>query len=713
LKNIIIFPPQWVPVQPYLSLPALSSYIKSKGINIRQKDLNVETYDFILTKKYIEEMVVRVQNNFDKLNHKRKISIDEQKQFNNLFKAKSIAPLVIDNIEDAKNIYRDDRFYDFKIFSESRKIVSFALDIVSAAYYPTKIDFFSFDMRYSDESSEEILKATIDRNENPYIEVFEKLILSEKGYYSNCDLIGISITSSSQIIPSFTLLRIFKLLKCKAHIVIGGNIFTRLFSILTTKYHLFSYYFDSIIQYEGERPLLDLITAIKNKHDLSVVPNLIYLENDKINVNKLTKPVEINLLPTPSFDDLPLHLYFSPKLVLPISSSRGCYWNKCTFCDHGYVYGDNFSTRNAEKVVKDIEFLSRKFSTNLFFFVDETISPNSFLNISKKLLEEKINVQCIANARFEKQFKNQDFCQCIAKAGFKVLLFGLESGCNRVLKLMNKGINKETIVATCTNTNDTGIWNHAFLLIGFPTETKEELKETIDFVISNKNIINSVGEAEFVLTKCSHIGSHPDHYNLNIIKNHEKKDFELCYNYSSKIGMKKEELKNIHRQFEDLLKKEYINFSLWSEFEHEHLLLYIFFYGIDKVLSGELDPIIKEAVMDYTDKPILELIPYMKKHLNFGEFSFNLVDIQNNIEQSKTNDVVSNRSYIVYDCISDIALSLTKSAYDIINLCNKKRSIDQIAYEISNQYEITYDDALNGCLRLLNKMNSKGILYYT
>jgi radical SAM superfamily enzyme YgiQ (UPF0313 family) len=88
-----------------------------------------------------------------------------------------------------------------------------------------------------------------------------------------------------------------------------------------------------VIVHEGETPLLNLIKHLNNEFDIRDVPNLIYKEGPEIIVNNLSSNGEdINSLPTPCSDGFPLDKYLSPELVIPVLSSRGCYWNRCTFC---------------------------------------------------------------------------------------------------------------------------------------------------------------------------------------------------------------------------------------------------------------------------------------------------------------------------------------------------------------------------------------------
>ena len=710
MKILLIFPPQWVPTQPYLSLPSLTSYLQSKGYSVIQKDFNAEAYDIILTKQYLRRMYKRVSRNFNKLESKIKLSAAEQKYYNTLFCVRALAPQVIKEIDGAKGVFRSKRnFYDFSKFSESRKIVSRALALVSVAYYPTKLSFSSFEMNYSHESSSDVIKATIDRVENPFIEIYENNLIPYI-FQENPDIIGISIIGFSQIIPGLTLARLLKSSNCRAHVLVGGSIFTRLIDILPQRKNLFSIFFDSVIVYEGERPLLELAKCLANGKSLKTVPNLIYYDGTKVCVNETCSPENINSLPTPCFDGFSLNLYFSPEPVLPIISSRGCYWGKCAFCDHSHIYGNRYAHRNSERVVDDLEELSKKYRTSFFSFNDEGIAPSVFKSLAEKIIERKLNIQCHADARLERQFTSA-LCRKIAKAGFKMLLFGLESGCDRVLTLMKKGTDRQTITEVCKNSAHAGIWNHGFVFFGFPTETEEEAQETIDFVLSNKDIIHSVGYSVFSLGKYSPVRKQPELYGVSRIQIDENKDFQLWYNYDVNTGQNQEKAGEIDKAFPELIADEYDNFKVWEKLHREHLLLYISQYG-----TNSLSLISKE--ISNRDKPITstqegrwsDMIPRLKDGVTYNTVHFDLLEIQENIKSEVDTEVLPKETYIVYDFNEDKMFSITSSAKDILELCDGEANVHQIASKIAKMYSISVNNAEAGCINFLKDLVSIGFV---
>ncbi|MCZ7399595.1 MAG: radical SAM protein, partial [Candidatus Methanoperedens sp.] len=212
--------------------------------------------------------------------------------------------------------------------------------------------------------------------------------------------------------------------------------------------------------------------------------------------------------PTPCFDGLPLDLYFSPELILPVLSSRGCYWRRCTFCDHSFGYSGNYMPRNVDLLYDDIEALKSKYNTAYFTFQDEGVSPKLISELSGKIIENNLGISWLADSRFETAFSSE-LGGKLADAGCKMLYFGLESANERVLGCMDKGIKKDNALKICKFCADAGIWTHLFLIFGFPTETRNEARETMDFILQNNQIIRSMSFGSFQLTRHSKVYENP------------------------------------------------------------------------------------------------------------------------------------------------------------------------------------------------------------
>jgi radical SAM superfamily enzyme YgiQ (UPF0313 family) len=238
-------------------------------------------------------------------------------------------------------------------------------------------------------------------------------------------------------------------------------------------------------------------------------------------------------------------------------TSRGCYWGDCAFCTISFGYGRNFKykPRNIEKVFKDIVHVREKYKTHFIQFADNCIPPRRAEKLCDRLIEEDLQVRWMMEARLEQEF-TPELCRKLYQAGCRMLAFGLESGCQRVLDLMNKGTKKEYISQTLQNSSDAGIWNHVCIIVGFPTETCDEARETLEFLKENKKNIGSAIASSFLLELDSKIYLNPETYGITKILHHKDKDFQFVFDYDAYEKMNKEETKEIWKEFQETIEKE-------------------------------------------------------------------------------------------------------------------------------------------------------------
>ncbi|GAX59461.1 Fe-S oxidoreductase [Candidatus Scalindua japonica] len=448
---------------------------------------------------------------------------------------------MVQNVEWAKSTLKSKGFYEIDDYVECWKIIDRWLQAFGMLYYPSEISIADNSMRYSVYSSEDVIKAVNDKHENPYHSLFDEHIMDSLTN-DGLDLLGISVTATSQVMPAFTLASLVKEKNRDIHITMGGSVFTKLIDNLQQNHLLFDLV-DSFIVFEGEHALLGLIEQLNGKKDFSKVPNLVYKEGKRIRVNQPFHIEDINELPTPDYDGFPLDRYLSPRRVLPLQGSRGCYWRKCTFCN---LHVDNlkFRLRNLDLVLEDIDRLKEKYSMEYMFFSDECMPVKQLDSVSSRLIAKKNNIKWMAGVRFDKGL-TKDILSKAREAGCLKMVFGLESSNKRILSLMDKGIETEITKNIIDNCDKTGIAIHMYVIVGFPSETREEALETLDFVISNDKFLNSKGSSclacLFELEKHAPILRDPGKYGLTKIGHPKHDDLSLGYFYETDGGMTPEE----------------------------------------------------------------------------------------------------------------------------------------------------------------------------
>ncbi len=544
MRVSLVFPPSWIPSQPFLSLPSLQGFLKKKGVkNVSIRDLNIETMDILLSSEKVKKTHSTIEERLNKRTEAISPEVNPEEVYSRLNWAREVIERenMFQNVEWAKSTLKSQRFYEIDDYIESWKIIDRWLQAFGMLYYPSDISIADNSMRYSVYSSEDVLKAVDDKYENPYHDLFSEHIIDSM-IQEGPDIVGISVTATSQVMPAFTLARQLKEKNRDLHITMGGSVFTKLIDNLQQNHLLFDLV-DSFIVFEGEHALLGLIEQLEGKKDFRKVPNLVYKEDNRIRVNQPFHIEDINSLPTPDYDGFPLDSYLSPKRVLPLQGSRGCYWRKCTFCN---LHVDNlkFRLRDLDLVLEDMDRLKERYSAEYMFFSDECMPVKQLDSLSSRLIEKGNDVKWMAGVRFDKGL-TKDILSKAREAGCLKMVFGLESSNKRVLSLMDKGIETEITKSIIDSCDETGIAVHMYVIVGFPSETREEALETLDFVISNEKFLKSKGASclacLFELEKHAPILRNPGKYGLTKIGHPKQDDLSLGYFYETDKGMTPEE----------------------------------------------------------------------------------------------------------------------------------------------------------------------------
>ena len=590
MKTALVFPPQWYPSQPYLALPTLKAYLETKGHEVDQFDFNVESYDLFLSRNYLEHCVDKIQSRLIKP-VKSYEDREAEPVHRQILEDTSYLETILSEINDAKQVLRDEeRFFQFDEYKNAYTTLKVAMQLISYAHYPSKIDLDSFFMKGNpEENLQGILEATQDSIKNPFLELYKNNLL-KKLDLDRYGLVGIAIIHAGQVIPGLTLARILRTHYPHLHITIGGSVFARHQDILQDKKALFEEMFHSIVLFEGEHPLDQLLKQLKDKQPLDTVPNLIYIKNGEVVRNASSKALPYDQLACPNFDDLPLNKYLMPYPVLPYMASRGCYWGKCTFCTHSFIYDSHYRKENEERVAEELDYLGKKYKTKFFTFSDEAISPNAFDRMSKAILSQGVEMRALGMLKFESDsVETVELFENMYRAGFLMLFFGLESANDRILSIIEKGCDQATEKRVLGNSSLAGIWNHLYLFFGFPTEEKHEAQETIDFTVQHGELgdgtIHSIGQSIFSLEKDSAIYHNPTKFQIDKVLHDPDRDMAIIFDYEIKKGMSKDEVLDVYESFEKVIESNFTSLNIWNYLSREHFLLYLDRYGREEILN--------------------------------------------------------------------------------------------------------------------------------
>ncbi|VAX27248.1 hypothetical protein MNBD_NITROSPINAE05-362 [hydrothermal vent metagenome] len=590
MKSALLFPPQWFPSQPYLALPTLKAFLENKGHVVDQFDFNIDSYEIFLSRDYLTHSVELIRARLAKPAYSAEEQ-DVQSVYRQILSDPEYLESIYSEVGEAVHVLRtEELFFQFPLYKKAFTTLKIAMKLISFAHHPSRIDLDSFFMQGTpEENLEGIVSATEDSVCNPFLGLYQDHLIP-KVKWDEYGLAGISIIHVGQVIPGLTLARLLRKQYPHLHIVIGGSVFARHQDILEDKKILFEEFFHSIILSEGEEPLDKLIVSLKENKPLSTVPNLIHLKNGQITKNPKSDSLPYDLLARPTFDGLDLGKYLMPYPVLPYMASRGCYWGKCTFCTHSFIYDSHYRKENEERVAEDLDYLGKRYHTKYFTFSDEAISPNAFRRMSKAILSQGVAMRALGMLKFESgNVETPELFEEMHEAGFIMLFFGLESANDRILSLIDKGCDQATEKLVLKNSSDAGIWNHLYLFFGFPTEERFEAEDTIRFTVENgemgSGIIHSVGQSTFALEKDSAIYHNPSKFKIDRIIHDPKRDMAIVFDFDIKAGMPREEVMNVYDNFNETIAENFPSRNIWNFLSREHFLLYLDHYGKEEIIN--------------------------------------------------------------------------------------------------------------------------------
>jgi hypothetical protein len=320
------------------------------------------------------------------------------------------------------------------------------------------------------------------------------------------DLAGFSILSEQNLLYALALGKVIKQ-RFNIPIALGGAMMSHLEPVeLLQAFPWLDYVFFG----EAEKNLADFIDAWPEQQFASVY-GLAYRRGRKIIECCKAPPLPLNQLPYPNFDDFPLTQYIVPEPVLPIITCRGCYWGKCTFCSHTRPYGPVVRMRRPEQVVNEITHQINRYGARRFLFVDEAISPKMLRHLSEEILARGLEIQFGAEGvRVEKAF-DEALLRLAYRAGLRWVYVGIESGTQRLLELIDKGIEIETVERFIEMCRRVGITPQLSFIVGLPGTTPAELQNEISFLQRYP-----MDSSSFVLLLGSPMQERPDNFGIRI-----------------------------------------------------------------------------------------------------------------------------------------------------------------------------------------------------
>jgi anaerobic magnesium-protoporphyrin IX monomethyl ester cyclase len=531
MKVMLLFPPHWTPAMPHLALPTLSAYLRAHGVEVIQRDLNLEVFDKILTQDYLERAVAHLRQ------HNRSQATGRPAQREAAQWALAYGSQLAAQVEGAVEVMRGERFLDGPSGLHAFLVVVQSLALASLPCYPASLELSTYRPAVPADSSRNLLQAVRDPQANMFLPIFRQGIIADIRR-EQPDIVGISIPTLDQMLAGMTLAYLIKETGLACHVTVGGPHITMLREELPRAPALFDL-FNSVVLFDGEVPLLRLAEALDAGRDLAQVPNLIYRDDGHVRATTCLPPDNITHLPMPDFEGLPLERYLAPSLVLPLQTSHGCYYGRCAFCNVGYGQPCPYRPLPGEHVVEHMLALKEKYGVRHIFFADEAISPSTLKDMSAALEGWDRSPHWCGCVRFEKAL-TRELLERMARGGCCMLLFGLETASQPIIRYMAKGTQLDTMSRILLESARAGIWNHTFFFFGFPGETIDHAQETVNFAYEHQQAIHSASPGAFVLERYAPVHRSPETYGVRRVIQDPDRDLAIYFDYEVEAGMDEE-----------------------------------------------------------------------------------------------------------------------------------------------------------------------------
>lgn len=293
----------------------------------------------------------------------------------------------------------------------------------------------------------------------------------------------VCVTGTTVHMPhAYELVRQIRMENPEALIIIGGSHATFCYDQLLSDLPEL----DGVVRGEGEITISRIVKKFAGKNNLPIIEGFKSRSNSKNGMSKFID--NLDDLPIPAYDLINLNRYqlstHRKSLKHPFAclmTARGCPFS-CSYCQTPNMFGRHLRYQCAEKVLNDIEILISTKHVKSIVFWDDTFTANSKRTTEICDSIKHLGIEWMCNTRVE--YIDVQLLQSMKESGCKIIFYGVESGNEDILKLLNR--TKEPMLEKVRNafklTHDVGIETVATLMIGAPTDTEQTIKKSLDFL---------------------------------------------------------------------------------------------------------------------------------------------------------------------------------------------------------------------------------------
>lgn len=539
MKALLLFPPLADPTCGYLSLSYLASFVRARSSHqVRIIDANIGALNSSARPARVQTLLARAAELRNSLDSQPKLTGEELRSLQDMVVGTTI------NAEDPGTAIRTLRnpstFHDHPTYLQAvgtllRWMRLLAVDGYAGQFRDLGLaDNFGVNLS----SLQSLTPDVVARIGGPFAHYYEAELLPAIREYQP-SVLGINVTYHEQLPFALHICSLIRRVDPAIRLVLGGTDVSQCWKFSMESRgvrHLFRYA-DAIVVGEGESAFLAILDRCERGQPIDDIDGVVTA--GKYESNQVVRPTyeDLDQLPSPDYSDLPWADYWSPEPFVYYAPTRGCYWDRCTFCDYGLSVGRPTSPwrqRSVDRVLKDLQGIAR-WARFVYFSVD-VVAPNYLSRIASGLVANSIPVLWGAELRLERHYTSET-CSMLRSSGCVAISVGFESGTQRVLDLMDKGTQVATACRVIRDFAAAGVCVQIMGFTGFPTETLDE-------ALGSVRVLDDLGECwvfgglgEFQLTAGSLIVRNPGHFGVGEVRTYEGDDVWWRLRYKVEQGL--------------------------------------------------------------------------------------------------------------------------------------------------------------------------------
>jgi len=329
---------------------------------------------------------------------------------------------------------------------------------------------------------------------------------------------------------------------------------------------------DFVVRGEGEFIFADLLDGVAaGRTDWTECEGLSWRDDTGKPVHNLDRspPQDLNEMPFPAWDLVDHVKYhtvprggviYAHKEFATMFSSRACPW-RCTYCHNSY--GKTFRERSAENVLEEMALLVNDYGVKEFVFMDDIFNfrPERAKKVARGIIDAGWKIKLTFPNGFRGDILDEELVDLLEQAGMYRCMVAVESAVPRIQKVMKKNLKIDKVDRIVDYIAKKGIMVHGAFMLGFPSETEEEMQATIDWAA--KSSFHTAAFFRVIPFKGTELFKQVEHAGFDL-----PTDWSAYEPYQSDINLSEVEEKKIFKLRKQAYRRFYLNpLRMWRIFK--------------------------------------------------------------------------------------------------------------------------------------------------